>query len=57
MNPYIQGWHANGVRDRLDAFAEHGVPAQFKLLGSKPDRVIIHADFSELFIQSLHSPP
>ena len=56
VNPYIQGWHANGVRNRLDAFAERGVPAQFKFLGSKPDRMIIYADFSELFIQSLHSP-
>lgn len=26
-NPYIQGWRANGVRERLDAFVECGVPA------------------------------
>lgn len=34
-NPYIQGWRANGVRGRLDAFVERGVPAQFETLGSK----------------------
>ncbi|KFY34394.1 hypothetical protein V494_06809 [Pseudogymnoascus sp. VKM F-4513 (FW-928)] len=45
-NPYINGWRANGVRDRLGAFIERGVPAQFEDLGSKQDRVIIHADFT-----------
>ncbi|KAF4634752.1 hypothetical protein G7Y89_g3359 [Cudoniella acicularis] len=45
-NPYIKGWRANGVRQRLDAFVERGVPAQFEALGSKQDRVIIHADFT-----------
>ncbi|KFY05764.1 hypothetical protein V492_08313 [Pseudogymnoascus sp. VKM F-4246] len=45
-NPYIKGWPANGVRERLDAFVERGVPAQFEGLDSKQDRVIIHADFT-----------
>ncbi|KAF2810720.1 uncharacterized protein BDZ99DRAFT_561103 [Mytilinidion resinicola] len=36
VNPYIQGWRANSVRDRLDRFVERGVPAQ----------VIVHADFT-----------
>ncbi|CAG8973049.1 hypothetical protein HYALB_00010823 [Hymenoscyphus albidus] len=46
QNPYIQGWRANGLRERLDAFVKRGVPALFEALGSKHDRVIIHADFS-----------
>jgi hypothetical protein len=45
-NPYIQGWHANGVRKRLDAFVGSGIPAQFKGLKSKLERCIVHADFS-----------
>ncbi|TAQ88973.1 hypothetical protein B7494_g2714 [Chlorociboria aeruginascens] len=45
-NPYIQGWRANGVRERLDAFVERGIPAQFKFLTSKQDKVIVHADFT-----------
>ncbi|OBT41101.1 hypothetical protein VE00_09325 [Pseudogymnoascus sp. WSF 3629] len=45
-SPYIEGWHANGVRERLDAFVDRGVPAQFEDLDSKQDRVIIHADFT-----------
>lgn len=49
-NPYINGWHANGVRECLDAFVERGIPAQFETLCSKDDRVIVHADFSKLFI-------
>jgi hypothetical protein len=50
-NPYIKGWRANGMRERLDAFVERGVLAQFETLGSKQDWVIIHADFSELGIE------
>jgi hypothetical protein len=46
-NPHIKGWRANGIRERLDAFLESGVVAQFKTLESKEDRVIIHADFSK----------
>jgi hypothetical protein len=46
-NPYIKGWRANGVRKRLDAFVESGVPAQFKTLESRDDKVIVHADFSK----------
>lgn len=45
-NPYIKGWHANGVRERLNAFVESGVPAQFKDLGYKDTKSIVHADFS-----------
>lgn len=46
-NPYIKGWHANGVRKRLDAFVASGIPAQFKALESKLDMSIVHADFSK----------
>ena len=28
-NPHLRGWHANGVRERIDAFIERGLPAQF----------------------------
>ncbi|OCL06955.1 hypothetical protein AOQ84DRAFT_409907 [Glonium stellatum] len=45
-NPYIQGWRSNGIRDRLDAFVERGLSAQFKLLETKQDKSIIHADFN-----------
>ncbi|KFY81614.1 hypothetical protein V500_11250 [Pseudogymnoascus sp. VKM F-4518 (FW-2643)] len=45
-NPYIKEWRANGVRERLDAFVERGVPEKFEDLDSKHDRVIIHADFT-----------
>ncbi|KAF1837266.1 hypothetical protein BDW02DRAFT_595765 [Decorospora gaudefroyi] len=46
VNPYIRGWHANGVRKRLEAFVESGVPAQFKALESRDDKTIFHADFT-----------
>ncbi len=46
-NPYIKGWRVEGLRDRLDRFVARGVPAQFKELRSKDDRVIVHADFSK----------
>ncbi|XXG94149.1 hypothetical protein Hte_000401 [Hypoxylon texense] len=45
-NTYIQGWHANGVRDRLNAFVERGIPSQFKSLKTAQDKTIIHADFT-----------
>ncbi|KAF2186234.1 hypothetical protein K469DRAFT_726298 [Zopfia rhizophila CBS 207.26] len=45
-NPYINGWHANGVRNRLEAFVESGILAQFKSLESKHDKTIVHADFT-----------
>ena len=45
-NSYIKGWHANGVRGRLEAFIERGVPAQFMSLDSKNEKSIVHADFS-----------
>jgi hypothetical protein len=52
-SPYIQGWRANGVRDRLDAFVERGLAAQFEFLESKDEKCITHADFSK----SLHLRP
>ncbi|EPE34180.1 Protein kinase-like (PK-like) [Glarea lozoyensis ATCC 20868] len=45
-NPYIKGWRANGIRQRLDAFVESGVSKQFEGLESKEERVIVHADFT-----------
>jgi len=45
-NPYIKGWHANGVRQRLDAFLQRGITAQFASLQDKDDRSIVHADFT-----------
>lgn len=46
-NFYIKGWHANGVRARLEAFIERGLPASFKRLKSRDEKAIIHADFSK----------
>jgi len=46
-NPYIQGWRANGVRARLEAFVERGLPASFEPLESRNQKVIVHADFSK----------
>jgi hypothetical protein len=46
-NQYIKGWRANGLRERLEAFVAKGVPEQLEALGSRADRVIVHADFSE----------
>ncbi|KAH9910004.1 hypothetical protein F4778DRAFT_28701 [Xylariomycetidae sp. FL2044] len=45
-NPYLQGWRANGVRERIDAFIERGLAAQFSDLASKQARTIVHADFT-----------
>lgn len=47
-NPYIKGWYANRIRQRLHALFEIGVPEQFKFLESKHDKAIVHADFSKL---------
>ncbi|CAI7647095.1 unnamed protein product [Penicillium bialowiezense] len=47
-NSYIRGWHENGVRDRLEAFIERGLPECFKPLESRDDKAIIHADFSRI---------
>ncbi|KAF7557456.1 hypothetical protein G7Z17_g659 [Cylindrodendrum hubeiense] len=55
-NPYLQGWRANGVRERIDAFIEHGLPAQSSDLTSKQDRAIVHADFSEFIPSTSLSP-
>jgi hypothetical protein len=48
-NPRIRGWRENGIRDRLDAFVERGLSAQFESLETKQDKSIIHADFSMSF--------
>ncbi|KAJ6037280.1 hypothetical protein N7540_001559 [Penicillium herquei] len=45
-NPYIQGWHANGVQARLEAFIEQGLSECFKPLETHHERAIIHADFT-----------
>lgn len=46
-NPYIKGWHANGVRKRLEAFLGSGIVTQFATLEGEHDRCIVHADFSK----------
>jgi hypothetical protein len=46
-NPYIKGWHANGLRERIDRFVAEGVPAQFEGWSGKDGRVVCHADFSQ----------
>lgn len=48
INPYVKGWHANGVRRRLDAFVQDGVSRQFESLESKHEKTIAHVDFSKL---------
>ena len=45
-NPRLEGWRANGVRARVEAFMEQGLSAQFSDFTSKQDKVIVHADFS-----------
>ncbi|KAI0421131.1 hypothetical protein F5X98DRAFT_330196 [Xylaria grammica] len=44
-NPYIRGWHANGIRDRLNVFVQKGVPSQFEALKTAHEKSIIHGDF------------
>ncbi|KAH9222213.1 hypothetical protein DL95DRAFT_354443 [Leptodontidium sp. 2 PMI_412] len=46
QNPYIQGWRANGIRDRLDAFVNDGLATRFDSLGCRNERVITHLDFT-----------
>lgn len=46
-NPHIQGWRAKGIRNRLNAFVEHGLSAQFEALETRQERSIAHADFSK----------
>ncbi|KAI0550663.1 hypothetical protein F4679DRAFT_594575 [Xylaria curta] len=56
-NPYIQGWNANGVRDRLENFVKHGLPSQFDSPKTAQDKAIVHADFTTnnlLFDPSTH---
>ncbi|KAM5450891.1 hypothetical protein MaudCBS49596_004000 [Microsporum audouinii] len=45
-NKYIQGWRQNGIRERLEAFIERGVPAMFESLSSKDEKSILHCDFT-----------
>ncbi|KAF2763253.1 hypothetical protein EJ05DRAFT_506868 [Pseudovirgaria hyperparasitica] len=45
-NPHVQGWRGEGIRDRLDAFVERGLSAQFESLETKQDKSIVHADFN-----------
>ncbi|RDL37149.1 Uncharacterized protein BP5553_04582 [Venustampulla echinocandica] len=45
-SPIIRGWRNNGVRERIDAFVESGLPAQFLSLASKQDKCVVHADFT-----------
>jgi hypothetical protein len=47
-NEYIQGWRANGVRERLERFVADGVPTQFARLTSKSEKCVVHADFGTL---------
>ena len=49
-NSYIWGWRSNSIRERLDAFLERGVPAQFKALSSRKEKVVVHADLSTFLI-------
>lgn len=46
-NPYLQGWHVNGIRERIDAFIEHGLPLLFSHFPTKQDKSVIHANFSK----------
>ena len=41
----VEGWHANGVRSRLDKFIAEGLDAAMEKMGTFP-RVLVHADFS-----------
>ena len=54
-NIYLEGWHGNGVRGRIDAFIEHGLAMQFCGFASKHDRGIIHGDFSESLLRCAYS--
>ncbi|EJT79678.1 hypothetical protein GGTG_04762 [Gaeumannomyces tritici R3-111a-1] len=45
-NPTIQGWRANGVRERIDAFVQKALPGLFASLASKDRKVIVHGDFN-----------
>lgn len=45
-NPRIRGWHANGVRARIDHFVADGLPHLIPDL-SDLGRVLVHGDFGE----------
>ena len=46
-NKAIDGWKSGKLGDRLRAFVENGLPAQFESLKTKQQKSIIHADFSK----------
>lgn len=52
-SPHLQGWRANGIRERIDAFIETGLSTQFSHMISKQDKTIVHADFSEIFYHQI----
>jgi hypothetical protein len=49
-NEVIKGWHANGIRKRLESFIAHGVETLVRQTGLEK-MVLVHGDFSELFDQ------
>jgi len=51
-NAHLQGWRFNGIRERVEAFIDHGLYSKFINLDSKQSRTIIHADFSQFHIFS-----
>jgi hypothetical protein len=48
-NKYIQGWHASGVRDKIDKFVAERIPLAFAGLSSRAEKCITHADFCKCF--------
>ncbi|KAK4223651.1 hypothetical protein QBC38DRAFT_516499 [Podospora fimiseda] len=45
-NPYVKGWHGNGLGKRIEEFVKLGFSEQFELLGGKDDKVVVHCDFN-----------
>ena len=43
----LQGWRADGLRDRLERFASEGI-AELVRANSRPRQTLVHGDFSEL---------
>lgn len=46
-NPYLRGWKEDGVRKRINAFIENGLPALFSDVPSKQEKSIIHGDLGK----------
>ncbi|KAL9102564.1 MAG: hypothetical protein Q9163_002314 [Psora crenata] len=44
-DPQVEGWRANGVRARLDAFIAEGLHVAMENMGTFP-KVLVHADFT-----------